>query len=175
MRPARRAKETPMMSAKQKRFHSSPSGPHQSPPSLSTPSTSMASARICLRRATRDFLGAMQLDRGSYAAKLFDDGEFAFIHTFDSVTLGLLPQSDIAYEPRNPVRFERRSVVGTPHGTIHGDVALYAACSKRGRADTRGNACLVSRIADGNSVARRHGWNGAQVEFRISSRVGAGS
>src|ERR1051326_3148606 len=44
IRPALRASDTPMMSANENRFHSWPSGPHQTPPSVSTPSTSSAMA-----------------------------------------------------------------------------------------------------------------------------------
>src|SRR5579864_3506655 len=45
-KPDFRAREIPITSVKQKRFHSSPSGPHQNPPSVRTPSTSSTMARI---------------------------------------------------------------------------------------------------------------------------------
>src|ERR1700739_2028095 len=103
MSPARRAKETPIMSAKQKRFHSSPLGPHQSPPSLSTPSTSMATARIVSRLNAAELSGTMQLDRGAHAAEFLDDRKLTLIDALDSVAFCLLPQPDIAYQSRAAV------------------------------------------------------------------------
>src|SRR5580704_16703417 len=123
--PARRARETPMMSAKQKRFHSSPPGPHQSPPSVSTPSTSMATALIVSRPAAAEFSGTMQLDRGAHAAEFLDDGKLALIDALDSVAFCLLPEPDIAHQPRDAVWLQRGRMIRTPHRAIRRNVALH--------------------------------------------------
>src|SRR5208337_1927118 len=77
IRPALRASERPMMSAKWKRFHSSPFGPHQTPPSVSTPSTSMAMALILrMRRA--------------HPPQFVEDRLLPLEHAFHSIPHGLL-------------------------------------------------------------------------------------
>src|SRR5579864_238967 len=155
--PARRASETPMMSAKQKRFHSSPPGPQKSPPSLSTPSTSMATALIVSKRTPAEFSGAMPLDRGANAAEFLDDWELPLIDALNSVAFCLLPQSDVAHQSRDAVRLQRGRVIGAPHGTIHCDVPLDAAGSKYSRADAGGDPGLMSGIADWYVVTFGHG------------------
>src|SRR5579862_2228318 len=144
-----------MMSAKQKRFHSSPPGPHQSPPSVSTPSTSMATARIVARPAPAEF-SFMQLDRGANAAEFFDDGELTLVDAFDSVALCLLPQPDVAHQPRNAIRLQRGRMIRSPRCPIHRDVTFYRAGSQRSRADARRNPGLMPRIADGYAIAHSH-------------------
>src|SRR5579859_8065980 len=101
IRPALRANDKPMMSAKQKRFHSSPSGPHQKPPSVSTPSTSKATALIGTP--------------GSDAPQLVNDWLLAFQHALYAVSHRTFDQPHIANQAADAVGFERRCVIGAPH------------------------------------------------------------
>src|SRR5512146_2835568 len=87
-RPALRARDSPMMSAKQKRFHSSPFGPHQMPPSVRTPSTSIAMALI---------LGIGRAD----SPQLLDDRVLAFQNPLDAVTHGFLNKANVADQTRD--------------------------------------------------------------------------
>src|SRR5579863_5956954 len=84
IKPALRASETPMMSAKEKRFHSAPSGPHQTPPSVRTPSTSSAMA-----------LSGRILRSRPNAPEFLDNGVFAFDHALDAVAQGLLDDAHV--------------------------------------------------------------------------------
>src|SRR5215469_18038621 len=174
IKPARRARDTPIMSVKLKRFHSSPFGPHHSPPSLNTPSTSIASARIFFRAAARDFRGVIRLDRCSYPPKFLDDGELAFIHALDSVTLCLLPQPNIAYQPRNSIGFEGSSMVRTPHRPIHRYMALDTAGSECSGTDTGRNARFMARVSNGDTIPGCHPGNGAEIQFGIGGGVRTG-
>src|SRR6202051_1055829 len=154
--PARRARETAMMSAKQKRFHSSPPGPHQIPPSVSTPSTSMATARIVSRPTVAEFSRTIRLDRDAHAAEFLDDRNLAVIDALDSVAFCLLPQSDIAYQPRDAIGLQGGGMIRTPHRAIHRDVALYTAGSKYGRANAGRNPRLMSGVTDGSAISCGH-------------------
>src|SRR5438270_554638 len=101
-RPALRASETPIMSVKENRFHSAPSGPHQTPPSVSTPSTSNASALMSDMRS-----------RSSAAdpAQFLDDGMFAFHHALHAVAHRLLDNPHIAHHLGDAVGFQRGRLV----------------------------------------------------------------
>src|SRR5579872_3096996 len=116
-----------MMSEKQKRFHSSPPGPDQMAPSLSTPSTSIATARIVCRPTLADCCGTMRLDRGAHATELLDNRDLALIDTLDPVSSRLFPESDIAHQPRNAVGLKGSGMIGAPHRAIHRDMPLDRA------------------------------------------------
>src|SRR5271154_5068868 len=105
--PARRARESAIMSAKQKRFNSSPLAPHQRPPSVSTPSTSKATARICFRLSCVAPHPVIVLDRCAYAPKFSDHRQFPFVDALDAIPLGLFPQPDIAHKLIDTVWSER--------------------------------------------------------------------
>src|SRR3984885_3122812 len=169
--PARRASDTPMMSAKQKRFHSSPPGPHQSPPSLSTPSTSMATARIFSSATAAEFSWTMQLDHGAHAAEFLDDRELALIDAFDPIAFCLLPEPDVAYEPRDAVWLQGGGMIRTPHGAIHRDVALHRTGAQCSGADAGRNSGLMSRVANGHAVSCGHRRYRAQIQFVVGCGV----
>src|SRR5580700_11433998 len=135
MIPARRARETPIMSANEKRFHSSPSGPHQSPPSLRTPSTSSANPRIDSKLVPVLASLLMPLDHCSHAAQFLDDWELALVNALHAVPFRLLPESNVANQARDAIRFQGGCVVGAPHRTIHGDMALDTTCTQNDRAN----------------------------------------
>ena len=82
-----------MMSAKENRFHSSPSGPHQTPPSVSTPSTSRA---IAFRSAGQ--LHGVHARRCADAAQFLDDRQLALEHALHAVAHRLLDQADVAHQ-----------------------------------------------------------------------------
>src|SRR6202140_2616263 len=141
-----------MMSAKQKRFHSSPPGPHQRPPSVSTPSTSMATARIVSSPTAAEFSRAMRLDRGAHAAKFFNDRNLALIDALDSVAFCLLPQPDIAHRARDAVGLEVGRMMRPPHRPIRRDVALYGVgyqCRSKNAGRIPG---FMSGVADGHAI-----------------------
>src|SRR5580700_6644617 len=91
--PDFRASDKPMMSAKWKRFHSWPSGPHHTPPSVSTPSTSMAMPLI---------LGRCSV----HPTQCLDDRLLTLEHALDPVAHGFLDQANISNQSRDSVGFE---------------------------------------------------------------------
>src|SRR5256885_723587 len=91
-RPALRAKDKPMMSAKEKRFHSCPSGPHQKPPSVSTPSTSKATALIGTR--------------SSNTAQFVDDRLLALENALYAVAHRPLHQAHVTDQAANAIRLQ---------------------------------------------------------------------
>src|SRR6202140_470665 len=156
-----------MMSAKQKRFHSSPPGPHQRPPSVSTPSTSMATARIVSSPTAAEFSRAMRLDRGAHAAKFFNDRTLPLIGPLYSVPFCLLPQPDIAYQPRDAVGLEGGRMIRTPHRAIRRDVALNEAGSQCSSANAGRNPSFMSGVADGHAISCGHSRDRTQIQLAI--------
>src|SRR5580692_7497509 len=112
-RPALQARETPMMSTNENRLNSSPAGPHQTVPSVRTPSTSSANPRI---------LGSCT--SLPHSAELVHDGHFARVNAFDAVAHSGFHQAAVSHEPRDPIGLERGRMVRAPHRAIEGDVPL---------------------------------------------------
>src|SRR5579875_3758400 len=89
MSPARRARETPMMSLNEMRFHSSPVGPIHTPPSVNTPSMSKTTALT----GTAALMSANRLC--SDAAKLLDDRQFALDDALVAIAHGSFDHADV--------------------------------------------------------------------------------
>src|ERR1700692_34601 len=130
-----RASDRPMMSAKWNRFHSSPFGPHHTPPSVSTPSTSMAIALILGMCSTPP-------------PQLLDNGLLAVQHSLHAVSHGLLDQPYVANQARDPVRFERCGMVRTPHRPVQRDMPLHHAGSHHPCRNRRRQSRLVTGVPD---------------------------
>src|SRR5580698_4991578 len=111
----------PITSAKPKRFHSSPFGPHQKDPSVRTPSTSSATTSIA--RAAADSASSAA-NTAVHAPQLLHDRHFALLHALDPVAERGFDQADVAHQTHDAVRLERGGLVAAPHGAIERDVAL---------------------------------------------------
>src|SRR6202035_5688095 len=85
-KPARRARDKPITSSKEKRFDSSPDALHKNVPSVSTPSTSMTSASIDAIRLTSD------------TSQLFHDGNFAIEHALLTIPERRLDEPNISHQ-----------------------------------------------------------------------------
>ena len=160
--PALRASDTPMMSRKQNRFHSSPVG--------SPPDGAVGEHPVDVERDG--------LDRGHRRAPT--RRSFLMIGFSRSYT-HLLP-SPMAISTRRmsrtsraiPLGPERRRLIRAPHGAVQRDVALDHAGAERHRRGRGRDPRLVARVADGHAVALAQLADGLQIQLVVVRRIGAG-
>src|SRR6266498_2991129 len=157
--PDFRASERPMMSAKLNRFHSSPPGPHHTPPSVRTPSTSRAIALI---------LGTRRSD----APQLMDDWLFALQYTLHAIAHGLLHQPDLTDQFGDPVGFKRCGLVRSPHRAIQRDVTLYYAGPQSHRRHAGRQAGFMPGVAHRDAIPLLQHGDDVQVQLFIVGRIG---
>ena len=67
---------------------------------------------------------------------------------FDTITQGGLNQADIAHHVGKTLRFDRSGLVGTPHGTIKGDMTFHHASTQGNGRNGGGKTGFVSGIPD---------------------------
>src|SRR5690242_7671786 len=134
--PDLRASDSPMMSVNEKRFHSSPFGPHQNPPSVRTPSTSRAIA-----------LMPVISDAGSHAAQLLDDRRLPLENSLHAVAHGFFRRPDITHKLRDAVRLERSCLVRAPHGPVQRDMPFHHTHSHTYRDDARRQTRFMSGVS----------------------------
>ena len=104
-----------MTSRKLNRFHSAPPGPHQKVPSVSTPSTSSATALIAGMFIVLHFP-----TRRSFWMIGFSLSKTRFTPS----PIAVSTQADVADQAADAVGLQRSGLVGAPHGAVEGDVPL---------------------------------------------------
>src|ERR1700693_6561164 len=102
-------------------------------PSVNTPSTSRTTALI-RSRSSAD------------TPQLPHDRNLGGNQFLDGLTHRALDEADVPDEPRNTVRFERRGLIGSPHGAVEWDVPLDHLRAKRHRRVGRRKPGLVGGI-----------------------------
>src|SRR5208283_2084058 len=101
--PCLMAMEMPMTSRKENRLNSSPFGPQIKLPSVSTPSTSKATALTG------------NTERSSSSSELPSYRNFRVPQALDAVAHGHFDQSDVSDKFANSVDLERGGLIRAPH------------------------------------------------------------